>query len=201
MTFASRLAALALAAMIGWIVPASAQQAPPPDLPPPQRTPTPSTYGPDELVTAGHRFFGNVSRGLASIIEKAVSQWGLPNGYILGEEGSGAFVAGLRYGEGTLYTKNAGDHKVFWQGPSLGWDFGGEGSRVMVLVYNLDDVNNLYNRFGGVAGSAYVVAGVGFNVLKNNQMLLVPIRTGVGARLGINMGYLKLTNKATWNPF
>ena len=93
MTFASRLAALALAAMVGWIVPATAQTAPPPDLPPPQRTPTPSTYGPDELVTAGHRFFGNVSRGLASIIEKAVSQWGLPNGYILGEEGSGAFVA------------------------------------------------------------------------------------------------------------
>ena len=102
MTFASRLAAVALAAMVGWISPASAQQPPPPDLPPPQRTPTPSTYGPDELVNAGHRFFGNVSRGLASIIEKAVSQWGLPNGYILGEEGSGAFVAGLRYGEGTL---------------------------------------------------------------------------------------------------
>lgn len=92
MTFASRLAAVALAALVGWIVPASAQQAPPPNLPPPQRTPTPSTYGPDELVTAYHRFFGNVSRGLASIIEKAVSQWGLPNGYILGEEGSGAFV-------------------------------------------------------------------------------------------------------------
>jgi len=134
-------------------------------------------------------------------VEKIFSSYGLPNGYVLGEDGSGAFIGGLTYGEGTLYTKNAGDHKVFWQGPSLGWDFGGEGSRVMVLVYNLDDVNNLYNRFGGVAGSAYVVAGVGFNVLKNNQMLLVPIRTGVGARLGINMGYLKLTNKATWNPF
>lgn len=110
-------------------------------------------------------------------------------------------IGGLTYGEGTLYTKNAGDHKVFWQGPSLGWDFGGEGSRVMMLVYNLDDVSNLYNRFGGVAGSAYVVAGVGFNVLQNNRVLLVPIRTGVGARLGVNLGYLKLTQRPTWNPF
>lgn len=158
-------------------------------------------YTAQEIVDSGHKFFGATSGGLASVVEKIFSSYGLPNGYVLGEEGSGAFIGGLTYGEGTLYTKNAGDHKVFWQGPSLGWDFGGEGSRVMVLVYNLDDVNNLYNRFGGVAGSAYVVAGVGFNVLKNNQMLLVPIRTGVGARLGINMGYLKLTNKATWNPF
>jgi len=158
-------------------------------------------YTAQEIVDSGHKFFGATSGGLASVVEKIFSSYGLPNGYVLGEEGSGAFIGGLTYGEDTLYTKNAGDHKVFWQGPSLGWDFGGEGSRVMVLVYNLDDVNNLYNRFGGVAGSAYVVAGVGFNVLKNNQMLLVPIRTGVGARLGINMGYLKLTNKATWNPF
>ncbi|TIN13910.1 MAG: DUF1134 domain-containing protein, partial [Mesorhizobium sp.] len=127
--------------------------------------------------------------------------YGLPNGYLLGEEGSGALIGGLTYGEGTLYTKNAGDHKVFWQGPSLGWDFGGEGSRVMMLVYNLDDVNSLYNRFGGLAGSAYLVAGVGFNVMKNNNVLLVPIRTGVGARLGVNLGYLKLTQRATWNPF
>lgn len=158
-------------------------------------------YTAQEIVDSGHKFFGATSGGLASVVEKIFSSYGLPNGYVLGEEGSGAFIGGLTYGEGTLYTKNAGDHKVFWQGPSLGWDFGGVGSRVMVLVYNLDDVNNLYTRFGGVAGSAYIVAGVGFNVLKSNQMLLVPIRTGVGARLGINMGYLKLTNQATWNPF
>ncbi|KQZ87038.1 hypothetical protein ASD64_06170 [Mesorhizobium sp. Root157] len=158
-------------------------------------------YTAQEIVDSGHKFFGATSGGLASVVEKVFSSYGLPNGYVLGEEGSGAFIGGLTYGEGTLYTKNAGDHKVFWQGPSLGWDFGGVGSRVMVLVYNLDDVNNLYTRFGGVAGSAYIVAGVGFNVLKSNQMLLVPIRTGVGARLGINMGYLKLTNQATWNPF
>lgn len=158
-------------------------------------------YTAQEIVDSGHRFFGSTSGGLASVVEKVFSSYGLPNGYILGEEGSGALIGGLTYGEGTLYTKNAGDHKVFWQGPSLGWDFGGQGSRVMVLVYNLDDISNLYTRFGGVAGSAYVIAGVGFNVLKSNQMLLVPIRTGVGARLGINMGYLKLTQSPTWNPF
>ena len=88
------------------------------------RQPGPANYGPDELVNAGHKFFGNVSRGLASVIERAVSQWGLPNGYVLGEEGSGAFVAGLRYGEGTLYTKDAGNHRVYWQGPSIGYDLG-----------------------------------------------------------------------------
>lgn len=158
-------------------------------------------YTAQEIVDSGHRFFGATSGGLATVIEKIFSAYGLPNGYILGEEGSGALIGGLTYGEGTLYTKNAGDHKVFWQGPSLGWDFGGQGSRNMILVYNLDDVPNLYNRFVGVAGSAYVVAGVGFNVLKNGNMLLVPVRTGIGARLGVNVGYLKLTEKPTWNPF
>ncbi len=158
-------------------------------------------YTAEEIVESGHRFFGATSGGLASVIEQVFSSYGLPNGYVLGEEGSGAIIGGLTYGEGTLYTKNAGDHKVFWQGPSLGWDFGGQGSRTMILVYNLDDVSSLYNRFGGVAGSAYVVAGVGFNVLKNGNMLLVPVRTGVGARLGVNVNYLKLTEKPTWNPF
>ncbi len=158
-------------------------------------------YTAQEIVDSGHRFFGSTSGGLATVVEKIFASYGLPNGYLLGEEGSGALIGGLTYGEGTLYTKNAGDHKVFWQGPSLGWDFGGEGSRVMMLVYNLDDVNSLYNRFGGVAGSAYVVAGVGFNVLKAGNLVLVPIRTGVGARLGVNLGYLKLTPMPTWNPF
>ena len=117
MTFVSRLAAVTVAALMCWTVPAAAQQAQP--APPPQRQPGPEPFGPDELVSAGHKFFGNVSRGLASVIERAVSQWGLPNGYVLGEEGSGAFVAGLRYGEGTLYTKNAGDLRVYWQGRSV----------------------------------------------------------------------------------
>ena len=158
-------------------------------------------YTAQEIIDSGHKFFGETSGGLATVVEKIFASYGLPNGYLLGEEGSGALIGGLTYGEGTLYTKNAGDHKVFWQGPSLGWDFGGEGSRVMMLVYNLDDISSLYNRFGGVAGSAYVIAGVGFNVLQSNRVLLVPIRTGVGARLGVNIGYLKLTETPTWNPF
>ena len=159
------------------------------------------TYSAQEIVESGHGFFGATSGGLATVVEQVFASYGLPNGYVLGEEGSGAIIGGLTYGEGMLYTKNAGDHKVFWQGPSVGWDFGGQGSRTMILVYNLDSVERLYQRFGGVAGSAYVVAGLGFNVLKNQNVLLVPVRTGVGARLGLNVGYLKLTQNATWNPF
>ncbi len=160
-----------------------------------------NTYTAQEIIESGHRFFGATSGGLASAVEKVFQGFGLPNGYILGEEGSGAFIGGLTYGEGTLYTKNAGDRKTFWQGPSLGWDFGGQGSRVMMLVYNLNDVQNLFGRYAGVAGEAYVIAGVGFNVLKREDIMLVPIRTGVGARLGINIGYLKLTDTPTWNSF
>ncbi len=158
-------------------------------------------YNMQEVIDAGHGFFGSASGAFAKVVEKAFQDYGLPNGYILGQDGAGAFIAGLTYGEGTLYTKNAGEHDVFWQGPSLGLDYGGSGSRAMMLVYDLPSVDALYTRFGGVSGSAYVLAGVGMTVMKNNDMVLVPIRTGVGARLGINVGYLKLTQKPTWNPF
>ena len=219
MTFASRLAAVTFAALMCWTAPGSAQQPlppaypaqqpppvypaqqPPAAYPPPQRQAGPETFGPDELVSAGHKFFGNVSRGLASVIERAVSQWGLPNGYVLGEEGSGAFVAGLRYGEGTLYTKNAGDLRVYWQGPSVGFDWGGDGARTMTLVYNLPATNAIYQRFGGIDGSAYIVGGFGMTALTANNIVLVPIRSGLGLRLGANIGYLKYTPRATWNPF
>ncbi|NVK34482.1 MAG: DUF1134 domain-containing protein [Rhodobacteraceae bacterium] len=159
------------------------------------------TYNQSEIVETGHKFFGSVSGGLATVVEKAFSRYGEPNGYILGEEGSGAIVAGARYGEGQLYTRNAGQHKLFWQGPSLGWDFGGNGSRVMTLVYNLPSVDAMYNRFIGVNGSAYLIGGFGMTVLQNHDTILVPVRAGVGARLGVNIGYLKFTDKATWNPF
>lgn len=159
------------------------------------------TYQATEIVDVGHRFFGTASGAMAMTIEKVFSSYGLPNGYILGEAGSGAIIGGLTYGEGTLYTKNAGDHRVFWQGPSIGWDYGGAGERTMMLVYNLDSVEALHGRYGGVAGSAYALAGVGFNVLKRNNVMLVPVRSGVGARLGVNVGYLKLTPTPTWNPF
>lgn len=159
------------------------------------------TYSADELVNKGSAFFGSVAQGLASVVERSVSQFGLPNGYILGEEGSGAFFAGARYGQGTMYTRNAGDLPLFWQGPTIGLDFGGDGSKVMMLVYNLPDVNAVFGRYPGVDGSAYVVGGLGMTVVKHHQVVVVPIRSGVGARLGINVGYLKFTQEATWNPF
>ena len=159
------------------------------------------TYSTTELVSKGHSFFGTVSRGLALSIEQAVSKWGQPNGYILGQEGSGAFVGGLRYGEGVLYTRNAGDLKVFWQGPSVGWDFGGDGARTMILVYNMRTVDDIFRRFAGISGSAYVVAGFGMTALGADGIVVVPIRSGVGVRLGANLGYLKFTPQPTWNPF
>ena len=158
-------------------------------------------YSSNEIIDSGHRFLGATSTGLATLVEKAVSRFGLPNGYILGEEGSGAFVGGLRYGEGTLYTKNAGDHRVFWQGPSIGWDFGGDGNRTMILVYNLQDIDRVYRRFLGVSGQAYLVGGLGMTVMRHGDTVLVPVRTGVGARLGVNVGYLKMRERPTWNPF
>lgn len=161
----------------------------------------PDTYALQEMVDAGHTFFGSTSGAIAQTIEKAFGAYGLPNGYIMGEEGSGAFIGGLTYGEGVLHTKNVGDHNVFWQGPSIGFDYGGEGARTMMLVYNLESVDTMYGRYGGVSGSAYLVAGVGMNVMKRNSVLLVPIRTGVGARLGVSIGYLKVTPMPTWNPF
>jgi hypothetical protein len=176
-----------------------AQQAYPPAQPAPQ--PQAQEFSPNEIVDAGHRFFGGVSRGLATIVERAVSQWGLPNGYILGEEGGGAFFGGLRYGEGMLYTKNAGDLKVFWQGPSVGWDFGGEGARTMMLVYKLPATRAIYQRFGGIDGSAYFIGGLGMTALTANDIVVVPIRSGLGLRLGANIGYLKFTPQPTWNPF
>ncbi|ADZ69374.1 DUF1134 domain-containing protein [Polymorphum gilvum] len=185
-------AALATAmAMMALAGPASAQNTQAPG----------SNYNQNEIVAAGHKFFGSVSGGLASVVENAVKQYGEPNGYILGEEGSGAIVAGARYGEGELYTRNAGVHKIFWQGPSIGWDFGGDGARVMMLIYNLPTVEAIYRRYVGVNGSAYLVGGFGMTVLSNDNIIVVPVRSGVGARLGINMGYLKFTQKPTWNPF
>ena len=183
------LCLLFLALLIG--LPACAQRSPQ----------APERYSSNEILDAGHRFFGGISRGLASVVERAFSTWGQPNGYVLGQEGGGAFIGGLRYGEGALYTKNAGDLKVYWQGPTLGWDVGGEGARTMMLIYNLPATRAIYQRFAGVDGSAYIVGGVGMTALTANRIVLVPIRAGVGLRLGANVGYLKFTPSATWNPF
>jgi len=159
------------------------------------------TYSSSEIVNAGHHFFGGISKGLGSVVEHAFQKQGRPNGYILGEEGGGALVAGLRYGQGTLYTKHGGSRRVYWQGPSLGYDFGAEGSKTLILVYNLQDFDQLFHRFAGVDGSAYFVGGVGITFQAYDDVVLAPIRSGVGIRLGANVGYLKYTRTPTWNPF
>jgi hypothetical protein len=188
-----RLAALALCLITSGVDIAAAQNPPPP-----QRR---DTFRPEEIVRTGHRFFGTVSRGLAEVVQQAFSRWGEPNGYVLGQEGSGAFVIGLRYGDGKLYTKNAGDRRVFWEGPSVGFDTGGEGARTMMLVYNLPATDAVYQRFVGIDGSAYFIGGFGMTALAAGDVIVVPIRSGVGLRLGANVGYLKFTPRATWNPF
>jgi hypothetical protein len=161
----------------------------------------PAEYSPEDIIANGHRFFGSISRGIADVVEEATKRWGKPNGYVLGQEAGGAFIGGLRYGEGTMYTRNAGDLKVFWQGPSLGLDAGADGDRTMMLVYNLPSTDAIFRRFGGVDGSAYLVGGFGMTALVNDGVYVVPIRSGIGARLGLNVSYLKFTPSATWNPF
>ena len=167
----------------------------------PAQADEPPPFSTDEVVDSGHRFFGAISRGLAEAVEEAGRRWGQPNGYILGQEASAAFVGGLRYGEGKMYTRNAGDQHVFWQGPSVGFDAGADGDRTMMLVYNLPSVGAIFRRYGGIDGSAYFVGGFGFTALGADNVIVVPIRSGIGARLGVNVSYLKFTPRATWNPF
>ena len=155
----------------------------------------------EEIRAAGRGFFGSLSAGLASVIEYAFQTYGRPNGYILGSEGGAALLAGLRYGDGRLVTKLGGERKVYWQGPSVGYDVGLAGSRVMFLVYNLERPEDLFARFMGVDGSAYVVGGVGVTFLKKGRIVLAPIRTGLGVRVGANVGYLKFTPERSLNPF
>ena len=178
--------------VLAFVAPAAAQ---------PRSPVRPDSFSPGELVDTGHQFFGTVSRGLALTVQEAVKRWGQPNGYILGQEAGGAFIGGVRYGEGTLHTRNAGDRRVFWQGPSIGFDVGGEGARTRMLVYNLPAAEALYQRFAGIDGSAYLVGGFGMTAATAGGMVVVPIRSGIGARLGINMGYMKFTRQPTGNPF
>ncbi len=159
------------------------------------------TYTSQEVLSAGHGFFGKTTRGLANAVEYVFQRQGEPTAYIVGEEAAGSFVGGLRYGEGTIYYKNGITQRIYWQGPSVGFDFGANGSRSLVLIYNSDRPEDLYTRFGGVEGSAYVVGGVGVNFQAKDEIILAPIRTGVGARLGANVGYLKYSSRPNWNPF
>ena len=169
--------------------------------PPYDDGPPHGTYSEGEIIRAGNNFFGKVSGGLASAVEWTFQKCGRPNGYILGQDAGGAFVAGLAYGEGKLYTKDAGSFKVYWQGPSVGYDFGADGSKVMTLVYNLRDPSDIFDRFGGIEGSAYLIGGVSVQLQKAGHVTLAPIRAGVGLRLGANVGYSKYTRYPTWNPF
>ncbi|ESR22661.1 DUF1134 domain-containing protein [Lutibaculum baratangense] len=162
---------------------------------------TDDTFTYNEIIESGHQFFGSISEGLARSVEYLFQSRGRPNGYVLGEEGGGAFLAGLRYGEGVLETKTIGSHRLYWQGPSLGPDIGANGDRAMMLVYDLPAADRMYTKFAGVNGSAYLVAGVGVSVYTDKVTTVAPIRTGIGARLGFNLGYLKFTRQPTWNPF
>lgn len=158
-------------------------------------------YTIDEIRDATRGFFGTVSTNLASVIEHTFASSGRPTGYILGTEGGGAFLAGLRYGKGTLYLRQGGTRPIHWHGPSVGYDVGAEGGRTLILVYRMHDPEQLYRSFTGVDGSAYLVGGVGMTLLKGGDVIMAPIRSGIGLRLGANIGYLRFTSQPTWNPF
>ncbi|HMN36490.1 MAG TPA: DUF1134 domain-containing protein [Hyphomicrobium sp.] len=159
-------------------------------------------YSIDEIRDATRGFFGAISTSLASVIEHAFKTSGRPTAYVLGTEGGGAFLAGLRFGEGTLYMRNHPEtRKVWWHGPSIGGDFGASGTRTMFLIYKLDSEQGLFRSFTGVDGSAFFVGGVGMTVLKGGDVIMAPIRTGLGLRVGASVGYVRFTPTATWNPF
>jgi hypothetical protein len=158
-------------------------------------------YTIEEIKAASAGFFGQVSAGLGSVIEHLFSKSGRPTGYILGTEGGGAFLAGVRYGQGTLYMRSGATQKIYWHGPSLGVDVGGAGSKTLFLIYKLTAPEKLYSSFTGIDGSAYLVGGVGATLVTNGDVVLAPIRSGIGLRLGASLGYLRFTPKATWNPF
>lgn len=171
-------------------------------LPPPSSS---VGYTVQEIRDAGHGVFGTLTSELAAVINYSFKKFGQPNAYIIGDEGGGAFLAGLRYGEGQLYSRVNGidvqPTRIYWQGPSVGVDIGATGSRSLFLVYNLDDIQGLYKRFPGIDGSAYVAGGFGLTVFKSGRTIIVPIRTGLGLRLGASLAYLKFTERASWNPF
>jgi hypothetical protein len=159
------------------------------------------TYSQSELVAKVSDFFGVTAEAAGAVISKAFKDNGRPTGYIAGEEGSAAITVGLRYGKGLLYMKNHDAQTVFWQGPSVGWDLGGNASRVFTLCYNIQDPRDIYQRFPGVEGSAYLVGGMGINYQRGDEITLAPIRAGVGVRLGANIGYLAYSRKRNLLPF
>lgn len=162
---------------------------------------TTDQYTEDEILTATKGFFGDTSRDLATIIEKVFKDQGRPNAYISGEEAAGAIVVGVRYGNGWMHRKTAKNMRVYWQGPSLGFDFGANASKVFTLVYNIGNSSEIFQRYPGVEGTIYVVGGFGVNYQQRNNVILAPIRTGVGLRAGANIGYLNYTREQETLPF
>lgn len=167
----------------------------------PEAPSQPQTYTREEILNSAKSFFGGTTTELALLIEKAFSEVGAPVAYIEGEEGSAAFIVGLRYGQGYLQYKGGGRGPVFWQGPSIGFDVGGNASKVFTLVYNLKKTETLFQRFPGVDGSLYIVAGLGLNYQRTAEVTLAPIRTGVGLRAGASVGYLHYTREPNYLPF
>ena len=158
------------------------------------------TYDQDSVLRDATEFFGKSTEGLAKVIEKAFKDYGQPTGYIKGEEAGGAIAVGLRYGDGMLVTKSGENRKVFWSGPSIGFDYGGSASKVFVLVYHLEETEQLYRRYPAVDGSFYFVGGVGINYQQRDKVILAPIRLGVGLRAGASIGYVHYTKTKTYNP-
>jgi hypothetical protein len=180
--------------------------APPPQvtlspLPPANLGPDEDGYSIDEIMAASAGFFGKVSANLGAVIEYLFQNSGRPTGYVLGTEGGGALLAGVRYGSGTLYLRAGGSQPIYWHGPSLGTDVGAEGSKTLFLIYRLGSPEQMYASFTGIDGSAYLVGGVGATLVTNGSVIMAPIRSGMGLRLGANIGYIRFTPKATWNPF
>ncbi|MGE0765901.1 MAG: EipA family protein [Hyphomicrobiaceae bacterium] len=169
--------------------------------PPPAPHEVSESFTRDEIREATRGFFGTISGGLANVMEHAFSTLGRPTGYVLGSEGGGAFIAGLRYGKGTLFLRDGSKRLVYWHGPSIGYDFGASGSKTLFLVYNLKNDIDIFTGFSGVDGSAYLVGGVGMTVLTDGKVIMAPIRSGLGVRLGANVGYIRFTARPTWNPF
>ena len=180
--------------------PAASSVAPPPGARP-SSAPATDGFSIDEIREASRGLFGTLSSELAGVIEYAFANSGRPTGYILGNEGGGAFIAGVRYGRGTLFTRGGQSREVYWHGPSIGYDFGASGSKTLFLVYGLGDPLEIFSGFSGVDGSAYLVGGVGMTLLTDGRIFLAPIRTGLGLRIGASIGYVRFTPRATWNPF
>ncbi|MEE9141625.1 MAG: EipA family protein, partial [Gammaproteobacteria bacterium] len=160
-----------------------------------------TTFSEDEIFAEIEGFFGRGAEGIADVLNKVFSEQGRPNGYIKGDEAGGAFTIGLRYGRGRLQLKDGTQRNVYWSGPSIGLDIGGNAAKAFVLIYDLPDEQSLYQRFPGVDGSLYFVGGVGVNYNQAGGIRLAPIRFGVGWRQGINIGYMRISEKQTWNPF